>query len=137
MPASYSNDNPFPSWTNAWCEERSWNSWAKQIRCCVMKLEGLSIVGKSRARPAGKPLPAVNPANGAPLEPGYYWATHQDVASAAQLAHNAFAEYGQWNPTRRAALLRRIAELIEANAAAIIERANLETALPPGRLQSE
>jgi NADP-dependent aldehyde dehydrogenase len=102
-----------------------------------MKLEGLSIVGNSRAKPAGKPLPAVNPANGALLEPGYYWATHQDVTAAAQLAHKAFGEYGQWNPTRRAALLRRIAELIEANAAAIIERANLETALPPGRLQSE
>ncbi len=102
-----------------------------------MKLEGLSIVGASRAKPSGKPIHAINPATGAPLEPAYHWATHEDVATAAKFADKAFVEYGHWGPKKRAALLRRIAELIEANAPSIIERASLETALPPARLQSE
>jgi NADP-dependent aldehyde dehydrogenase len=102
-----------------------------------MKLEGLSILGHNRVKPAGKPTPALNPATGAALEPAYFWATSQDVDRAAQLASDAFAEYGRWSAKRRAALLRRIAELFEANAAAIQERANQETALPPARLQGE
>ncbi len=102
-----------------------------------MKLEGLSILGRNRVKPAGKTTPAFNPATGAALEPGYFWATVADVEQAAQLAAKAFAEYGRWPAKRRAALLRRIAELFEANAAAIQERANQETALPPARLQGE
>src|SRR5215510_1925338 len=102
-----------------------------------MKLEGLSILGHGRVKAAGKPTPAQNPATGAALEPGYFWATTQDVEQAAQLAAKAFAEYGRWPAKRRAGLLRRIAELFEANAAAIQARANQETALPPARLQGE
>jgi 2,5-dioxopentanoate dehydrogenase len=102
-----------------------------------MKLEGLSILGQGRVKAAGKPTSAMNPASGAALEPGYSWATAQDVEQAAQLAHKAFAEYRQWPAKRRAGFLRRIAELFEANAAAIQERANQETALPLARLQGE
>src|SRR5262245_15427880 len=102
-----------------------------------MKLEGLSILGRNRVKAAGKPTPAYNPATGAALEPGFHWATTQDVDKAAQLAAAAFADYGRWPAKRRAALLRRIAELFEANAAAIQERANQETALPAARLQGE
>jgi alpha-ketoglutaric semialdehyde dehydrogenase len=60
-----------------------------------MKLEGLSILGRNRAKPAGKPTSAINPAIGAALEPGYFGATAADVARAAQLAAKAFAEYGR------------------------------------------
>jgi NADP-dependent aldehyde dehydrogenase len=102
-----------------------------------MKLEGLSILGHNRVKPAGKAMPAINPSTGFALEPGYFWATTLDVDRAAQLAADAFAAYGRWSAKRRAALLRRIAELFEANAAAIQERANQETALPPARLQGE
>jgi len=102
-----------------------------------MKLEGLSLLGYGRAKPAGKPISAINPATGAALEPGYFWATSADVEHATQLAARAFTEYDRWPAKRRAALLRRIAELIETNAAAIQERAHQETALPPGRLQGE
>jgi NADP-dependent aldehyde dehydrogenase len=102
-----------------------------------MKLEGLSIIGQSRAKEAGKPTRAVNPATGAELEPGYHWATLQDVEHAAQLAATAFAEYGRWPAQKRAVLLRRIAELFEASASTIQERANQETALPLPRLQAE
>ena len=102
-----------------------------------MKLEGLSIIGHSRAKAAGKPTPAVNPATGATLGPDYFWATTADVDVAAQLAAKAFTDYSRWPGKQRAGLLRRIAELIEANAPAIQERANQETALPLGRLQGE
>lgn len=102
-----------------------------------MKLEGLSLLGHGRVKRAGKPTPAINPTTGAALEPGYFWATSKDVEQAAQLAAKAFAEYGRWPAKPRAALLRRIAELIETNAAAVQERANQETALPLARLQGE
>lgn len=102
-----------------------------------MQLEGLSIIGQSRVQPAGKPMPAINPVTGAALGPDYFWATAADVDAAAQLANKAFAEYRQWPGKRRAALLRRTAELIEANATTIQERAHQETALPLARLQGE
>jgi alpha-ketoglutaric semialdehyde dehydrogenase len=102
-----------------------------------MKLEGLSIVGRKRVKLSGHAVSYANPATGAPLEPPYYHATARDAGRAVQLAARAFAEYGRWPGLRKAALLRRIAELIEANAPAIQERAGQETALPPGRLQAE
>jgi alpha-ketoglutaric semialdehyde dehydrogenase len=102
-----------------------------------MKLEGLSFIGNSRAKANGKPTPAINPATGATLEPNYFWSTTTDVDAAAQLAWKAFGEYSQWPAKRRAELLRRIAEKLEANASAIVERGNLETALPVARLQGE
>jgi alpha-ketoglutaric semialdehyde dehydrogenase len=102
-----------------------------------MKLEGLSFIGNRRAAATGKPIAPINPATGAALEPNYFWSTAADVDAVAQLAGKAFEEYSRWPAARRAALLRRIAELMEANAAAIVERGTLETALPAGRLQGE
>src|SRR5262249_43798588 len=103
----------------------------------VMKLEGLSIIGQTRARAAGKPTPSMNPATGTALGPDCFWATAADVGRAGERAGNAFAEFRLWPGKRRAGLLRRIAELIEANATATQERANQETALPIARLQGE
>jgi 2,5-dioxopentanoate dehydrogenase len=102
-----------------------------------LKLEGLSILGQRRVKASGKPTSAINPASGGALEPGYHWATTTDVDEAARSADLAFAEFRRWPAQRRSGLLRRIAELIEANAPAIQERANLETALPLPRLQAE
>src|SRR6266496_4724086 len=102
-----------------------------------MKLEGLSIIGKGRGKPAGRPMPAINPATGTTLGPDYFWATTADVDAAAQLAEKAFTEFSRWPAKRRAGLLRRIAELVEATAPTIQARANQETALPLARLQGE
>ena len=102
-----------------------------------MKLEGLSLIGFGAVKAAGAAIRAVNPASGAALDPGYHWATAADVDQAARLAAQAFSEFGHWKPQRRAALLRRIADLFEGNAAALIQRAGQETALPVGRLQTE
>jgi NADP-dependent aldehyde dehydrogenase len=102
-----------------------------------MKLEGLSLLGYERVKASGTPAQASNPATAAKLEPHYHWATPEDVQTAAELAAKAFDEFGHWAPKRRAELLRRIADLLESNAKAIIERANQETALPPARLEGE
>lgn len=100
-------------------------------------LTGLSIIGYGRAEPFGSPLPAVNPATAEALTPPYYSASRADIERAAELATGASAEYGRWPGSRKAALLRRIADLFEGSSAGIIERANLETALPLPRLQGE
>jgi len=102
-----------------------------------MILEGLSILGRGRVKPSGKPVPAVNPANGSELPTSFYWANAEDVSRAADLATKAFAEYRRWPAARRAKFLRLIASLIEGDASTLLERANLETALPAARLQSE
>jgi 2,5-dioxopentanoate dehydrogenase len=102
-----------------------------------MNLEGLSILGHSRVKPVGKATAAINPASGGDLPTAFYWASNEDVSRAAGMASKAFAEYRRWPAARRAKLLRLIADLIEKNAVALVERANLETALPAPRLQGE
>lgn len=102
-----------------------------------MKLEGLSILGQARAKAAGNPFAAINPATGAAIGPDYCPAAIQDINTAAELAWKAFLEFRLWPAKKRQELLNRIAQLLESNASAITERANLETALPAGRLQSE
>lgn len=102
-----------------------------------MKLSGLSILGQTRTAAAGSPKPAINPATGSAIGPDYYHATPADVDAAAQLAAQAFAEFRRWPGKRREGLLKHIAELLEAHAPAIIERAHQETALPVPRLQGE
>lgn len=102
-----------------------------------MTLEGLSIVGRNRVNRAGKSVPAINPATGSELPTSFHWATTEDVSRAAELGDKAFAEYRRWPAARRAKLLRLLADLIEKNAAELVERANFETALPAPRLQGE
>ncbi len=103
----------------------------------MQKLEGLSFIGYSRAKPSARAGTALNPATGGRLDPGFFDATPTDIEAAARLAAEAFTQFSRWTPARRASLLRRIAELFELNASTIVERANLETALPSPRLQGE
>src|ERR1017187_8916489 len=100
-----------------------------------MKLEGLSILGQTRVTTAGKPNAAINPATRAVIGPDLFLATTADVDAAAQFAAKAFVEFSRWPGRRREGFLKRIAELLEADAAAIVERANPETGLPVARLQ--
>ncbi len=102
-----------------------------------MNLEGISILGQRRAKPVGSPNLALNPATGMAIPPDYFWAITGDVETAARLAEQAFQQFRLWTGERRKGLLSRMAELLEANAADIIERAHLETALPVARLQGE
>ena len=102
-----------------------------------MNLQGLSIIGANCGGRGGVIFSAFDPARGEPLPEVFHRASAVDVELAARLASEAFAIFSQWSGAQRASLMNRIAELLEANAAAIIERGTLETALPAARLQGE
>lgn len=101
------------------------------------ELSGKSLIGSREAADAGEFFHAVDPATGQKLQPGFTSASGDEIEAAVRLAVNAFESYGQTSGRERGALLRKIAENIEAIAAEVIERARLETALPQARLQSE
>jgi NADP-dependent aldehyde dehydrogenase len=102
-----------------------------------MNLSGTSLIGTARATPAAGHDQAINPATGQPLGPVFHHASADDVARATTLAAEAFVSFGRSSGKTRAALLRRIADLIQENTADLVARANLETGLPAARLQGE
>ena len=102
----------------------------------ALDLNPLSLIGFADGA-EGAAFTGVNPATGASLEPKFYAATAKDLNQAASLAQTAFPIYGSLSGKAKGAFLRQIATSIEAAAPAIIQRANLETALPEGRLQGE
>ncbi|HXF14896.1 MAG TPA: aldehyde dehydrogenase (NADP(+)) [Terriglobales bacterium] len=102
-----------------------------------MKLTGKSILGFGDGSPTSLTFRAHNPKTEALLEPPYFSANAEEVDRAVRLAHEAFASYSRISGKQRGKLLRQIATNIEAIASEVIERAELETALPRARLQSE
>ena len=102
-----------------------------------MNLAGRSIVGFRQAARAAETFRAVNPVTGKQLEPDFLSATSSDIDQAVRLAHEAFATYGRVPGRDKAVFLRKIATGIESVAASLVERAQLETALPQARLQAE
>jgi NADP-dependent aldehyde dehydrogenase len=101
------------------------------------KISGRSLIGFREGAGTGATLHAFNPATGAQLEPGFVPATAEEVDLAARLAADAFDSFRRTTGRERAALLRKIAQNIEAIAEEVVERAALETALPKARLQGE
>src|SRR5215467_4640892 len=102
-----------------------------------MELSGRSIIGFGEADAAGAVFRARNPVNSETLAPDFFSASPDDVNRVAQLASQAFARYSRVPGREKAEFLRRIAANVESVAEEIVERANLETALPKARLQSE
>ena len=102
-----------------------------------LKLTGKSILGFGDGSQTPFTFCGRNPKTGAPLDPQYFSASAEEVDRAASLADDAFASYSRISGKQRGKLLRQIATNIEAVAPEVIERAELETALPKGRLQSE
>lgn len=100
-------------------------------------LSGKSLIGLRETTTAGELFYGVDPTTRKQLQPGFSSAIAEDVESAVRLASEAFASYGRKSGRERGALLRKIAENIEAIAPEVIERAQQETALPQARLQSE
>ena len=103
----------------------------------VLNLAGRSLISTQVANPTGAAFYAINPATGEKLEPAFYSATAEDIDQAANVSADAFTQLATFSGRDRAKLLRRIADDLQAEGAAIIERANLETALPVPRLKSE
>src|SRR5580704_8148155 len=103
----------------------------------ISKLSGRSLIGFREGTGVGPAMYASNPITGERMQPGFIPATAEEVELAVRLAAEAFDVYRHVSGRERGAFLRKIAEKIEAIAADIVERAGKETALPPGRLQSE
>lgn len=79
----------------------------------------------------------MNPATCAKLEPTFCSATASEVEEAVRLAAEAFESYSQASGKAKAALLRRIADGLDAHREELAERAHQETALPMPRLTGE
>jgi 2,5-dioxopentanoate dehydrogenase len=88
------------------------------------------IGGEWRSAKAAKTFTAVNPATGEPLPDTYPFSGWEDCDAALSAAAAAAAELRQMPPAAIARFLTRFADNIEANKAAIVEQAHLETALP-------
>jgi 2,5-dioxopentanoate dehydrogenase len=102
----------------------------------ALDLKPVSLIGFSDGA-EGASFSGVNPATGQPLEPKFFSAKAEDLERAAALAQSAFPVYSNLSGKEKGAFLRRIASAIEAAGAAIVQRANQETALPEARLQGE
>jgi NADP-dependent aldehyde dehydrogenase len=102
-----------------------------------MPLTGQSFLGGRRGAPGGAPIQAVNPATGEHLHPVYFSASAAEVDHAAELAAQAFPAFASTSGKGKAALLRRIADGLDAIQQPLAERAQLETALPMPRLLGE
>ncbi|MHB8755276.1 MAG: aldehyde dehydrogenase (NADP(+)) [Candidatus Acidiferrales bacterium] len=85
----------------------------------------------------GRTFRATNPATGGEIEPNYYSADTKEAGHAAELAARACAEYCGASGKTKGALLRKIAEQIEALGDDLVTRAVQETALPLARIKSE
>jgi NADP-dependent aldehyde dehydrogenase len=103
----------------------------------MAKLSGRSLIGLREGQGAGAAMYAVNPVTGERLQPAFIPATADEVELAVRLAAEAFEVYQRVSGRDRGAFLRLVAAKIEAMASDVIERASLETALPPARLQGE
>jgi 2,5-dioxopentanoate dehydrogenase len=102
-----------------------------------MPLTGQSFIGSQRGAIGGAPIQALNPATGNHLDPIYSSASSAEVDHAVQLAAQAFPTYAATSGKTKAALLRRIADGLDAIQQQLAERAHLETALPMPRLLGE
>ncbi|MEX0612554.1 MAG: aldehyde dehydrogenase (NADP(+)) [Pirellulales bacterium] len=85
----------------------------------------------------GDTFEAINPATGAALAPKFAEATPGEVDAALSAAREAFLAVRDRDPRWPAELLEAIAAQIEALGDPLLERGELETALPRPRLTSE
>jgi alpha-ketoglutaric semialdehyde dehydrogenase len=102
-------------------------------------LTGHQLIGYSEqpGNPSVAPLHGFNPATGKPLPETFSTATAEQVDAACVLAAKASDPFASLKPSERATFLDAIAEELLADAAAITERAHLETGMPSARTQGE
>lgn len=100
-------------------------------------LTGRSIIGGMPVTTDGPSFQATEALTGVALAPLFHEASSDEVERAAELAAEAFTEYGRAPGHVRADLLRRMAEQIEALGDVLLERYSAESGLPRGRAESE
>ncbi len=109
-----------------------------------MSLTGQSLIaglqtntGKRNGARVDDSFTGMNPTTGEALSPEYVSASADDIERATLAAEQAFPVYGKLSGAKKAFFLREIAKGLEAIRDQLVERANLETALPVPRLQGE
>lgn len=103
----------------------------------MMTITGVQLIGAQARLGLAGSFRAHSPLRGEALEPAFGGGDAADVEAACRLAEQAFDEFRNLLPERRAALLEAIAEGLLALGDTLLERAHLETALPLARLQGE
>jgi NADP-dependent aldehyde dehydrogenase len=101
------------------------------------ELSGRNLIDGGWHGTAGDSFDAVNPATGKALQPKFTEATPADVAAALSAAREAFRTNRDFDPRWSAQLLDGIASQIEDLGDDLLERGELETALPRARLTNE
>ena len=102
-----------------------------------MNLSGRSIIGSRQGSATARTFRAHDPGNGQILDPEFASASSGEVDEAVRLSDEAFEAYRRVPGREKGRLLRTIAANLEAIAAALVERAMRETALPKARLEAE
>jgi alpha-ketoglutaric semialdehyde dehydrogenase len=108
----------------------------------ALKILGQSIIGfrqtaVSQTANTAESFVAANPRTGEAVGPSFFSSGPDDIDLAASLADRAFAIYGGASGRERGNFLRTIADKIDAAVDALVERAELESALPRPRLIGE
>lgn len=89
----------------------------------------LHIGGEQRAAGSGGVHTHINPATGLP-DAEIPMAGPDEVDDAVRIAHEAFATWRETRPAKRRALLQKLADLIEQNAAEFIRRGVIDNGTP-------
>jgi NADP-dependent aldehyde dehydrogenase len=100
-------------------------------------LAGFSLIGAGRGAAGGAVFHGVDPASGAALEPAYHTATPAELDRALALARAAAPVLRASDGRARAALLRAIAEEMDAARAEFEVLVPRETGLPAARANGE
>jgi NADP-dependent aldehyde dehydrogenase len=103
----------------------------------ITQLQGSSFIGFTRSSGKDTCGNAIQPGSGTALAPDFLCATPEEVEKAAKLASAAFPIFSSLPGKKRAEFLRAIATEIESVVGDIVERGQLETALPEPRLRGE
>jgi alpha-ketoglutaric semialdehyde dehydrogenase len=103
-----------------------------------MEITGDMLIGRQAVRGNEKPLHAFNPTTGRDIDaPLFSSGSVQQVATACELAAQAFDPYRALALPVRAEFLERIADGIAALGDALIQRTHEESGLPKARLEGE
>ncbi len=102
-----------------------------------MVLTGEMLIGGRAVRGAEGTLHAVNPANGAEMEPAFGEGSAADVNAACTLAEAAFDPFRALSLEKRAQFLEAIAQGILDLGDVLVERVIAESGLPRGRVEGE
>ncbi len=102
-----------------------------------MVLTGEMLIGARGVRGTEGSLRAVNPANGAEMEPAFGEGSAADVDAACTLAEAAFDPFRALSLEKRAQFLEAIAQGILDLGDVLVERVIAESGLPRGRVEGE